>query len=283
MTRRCGQPSTPRGAVPATCATPATHASNTRVGRWMTAAGPDPSAPAARPPVRPHAIAGPAAGTASRLAGNATTGSPPNTGISTGATPNWAAAVTPKTSARNRGPGTARAIGRARRRIPADAATDSWNPSAPMSRGSTRTSTTTASDSVRMPDTSRPNVPAVVAISAMTVARNTDGSNRVISAKKNNTPATVTKRERIPMRDRTGRTTASTNATFSPDTTRRWLRPDPRNSSMVSASCARSSPRTNPRNNARWSPGSTDAPRCRVRRNSLASADNGSPRSTAST
>src|SRR5581483_2910745 len=87
-----------------------------------------PTAPAGRPAAMPHIITGPAAGTARRLAGSEATGSPPNTGTRTGATPNWAAIVTPNASASGRGPGSASAMGLASTAMPAHAPTDSRKP-----------------------------------------------------------------------------------------------------------------------------------------------------------
>ena len=85
----------------------------------------------------------------------------------------------------------------------------------------------------------------------MTEARNTDGSNRVTSAKNAITVTVATNRGRNVRRLRSGPASVRTNATFSPDTARRCVRPDPRKSSVTSAVCPRVSPSTNPRNSGR--------------------------------
>ena len=53
-------------------------------------------------------MSGPTTGATSRLAGSAASGIEPNTGMATGATPIWAADVTPRASASQRGPGQRR-------------------------------------------------------------------------------------------------------------------------------------------------------------------------------
>ena len=74
---------------------------------------------------------------------------------------------------------------------------------------------------MRMPEAGRPNDQAVTEIAAIAVARSTEGSNRVSRAKKPTSPAVAIQRQPPPSRRSTGAATASTNATFSPDTTSR--------------------------------------------------------------
>ena len=162
-----------------------------------------------------------AAGSANRLAGTDATGRPPARAITKGATATWAAKVTANGSATNRGRGRNCAKGRASITMPADAATESWNPNTPTSNGSISSTTVTASPSRRTPDEGRPSDHAVTARAAMNVARSTDGSKRVIRAKNPSSPTVNSQRNRGPSRRSAGATTAITNATFSPETTSR--------------------------------------------------------------
>src|SRR5207237_3406181 len=98
-TPTCTDPRLPSGAADDHRATPATQPINTPVGRQTARATTPPTTPAGSPAAIPHIITGPAAGTARRLAGSDATGTPPKTGTSTGATPSWAAMVTPRGSA----------------------------------------------------------------------------------------------------------------------------------------------------------------------------------------
>ena len=240
--------------------------------------------PRERPPaVRPHTMTGPAAGTASRLAGSAASGNEPNTGMRTGATPIWAAVVTPMRSAITRGPGRRSATGRASTMMPADAPTDSWKPTEVTRSGSMSRSAVTARASVRRGLMGEPTDVVTVAMRAMAVARRTDGSRRVANAKKTNSPMATPRRQRGPSRRSTGPAATRTNATFSPDTARRCERPDARKSSMTSADSARSSPKTRPVKRGCWSSGSTSAPSASRRRNPLAARAAGPPSSISRT
>src|SRR3546814_20502129 len=70
----------------------------------------------------PQAITAPATGTASRLAGIDATGIGPKVARSTGATPSWAARVTPSASRMAAGPGRTELVGGAGRTRAAPAA-----------------------------------------------------------------------------------------------------------------------------------------------------------------
>lgn len=270
-------PSSPSGAAAPCRATSSTHQSSTEVGRWSTPAIGEPTSPATRPPVRPQAMISAAAGSASRLAGTPTTGSPPDRPTSSGPTATCAARVTPNAAATGRGPGRCSPSGRASSRMPADAATESWKPKTPTSMGSTSTRTITARARVRMPDTGRPSIQAVAAIAAMAEARSTEGSKRVITPKSPTTTSVATQRHRSPSRRSSGRATTSTNATFSPETTSRCDSPAPSKSSATATDWPRSSPKTNPENSARRSAGRAAAPRSNVARTALATRYAGPP------
>ena len=233
-TATCAPPRVPSGRAEDHRATSATHATRTRVGRCASPATGPPTNPAGIPAAIPHAITGPAAGTASRLAGSVATGSRPNTGTSTGATPACAARVTPTAVAIGRGPGRARAMGRASRTIPVHAATDRRNPTDPSSSGSTSNNPAIASASRRSAVWGRPVSVAVMASAAIASARSTDGSQRVTAPNSNSTNRPAKNRARSPSRDSTGWHKASRKATFSPETTSRWVRPAPRKSSTTS-------------------------------------------------
>ena len=118
----------PSGRAAATRATRAIQRMHTREGKCSTVAAHDGRNPATQPAGRPQIITGPAAGTASRLAGSETTGMPPKMANCTGATPIWAASVTPTASASDRGPGSRSAIRPARNAIPNVAPTLSHHP-----------------------------------------------------------------------------------------------------------------------------------------------------------
>ncbi len=131
--------------------------------------------------------------------------------------------------------------------MPAAAATDSWKPATPTSSGSSRITAVTASPRTRRPEAGRPSVQAVTAIMAMAVARSTDGSNRVTAANNRSSPIVAAQRVRAPSRRANGAAAASTNATFSPDTTSRWVRPDAAKSDANTGDSPRASPSTKPR------------------------------------
>jgi len=176
-----------------------------------------------------------AAGSAATLAGSAATGRPPGSITNNGATPTWAARVTPTTAARARGRGNASASGSATTTMASDAATDNWKPKTPTRSGSATTSAVTHRARVRTPLAVRPRAHAVAATPAITVARSTDGSKRVITPKSPRTPIVSAHRPTGPHRRSRGATTANTKATFSPETTSRWPSPAPRKSSATAA------------------------------------------------
>ena len=237
---------------------------------WSTAAIGSGMTPATTPPVMPQTMIGPAAGTASRFAGSAASGIGPNVGMITGATPSWAAMVTAAGYAMARGPGSRAAIGPLSNAMPLHAPTDMRKPTDCTSIGSTSTSSVTASATSRMVETGRPITAAPIASAAIASARSTDGSHRVSSPNPSSTTRPTANRARIPSRRRSGAASTRTNATFSPLTTSRWVRPLARKLSVTSCGCSRSSPRTNPENNDRLVRGNTLAPRANVRRIELA-------------
>src|SRR5262249_37433871 len=145
----------PNGAALAQRATKANHQMRTRVGSWRTVAAVPPSTPAAMPAVKPHTITGPAAGTASRLAGTDATGRRPKAVSSKGATPTCAAIVIASGPTTNDGPGTAATILGASTTMAADAATDNWKPTLRTRNGSATRSNVTASASSRIVDVVR--------------------------------------------------------------------------------------------------------------------------------
>lgn len=244
-----------------TRATPAIHSSNSRVGRCSSHAARPPSRPAGSPPIRPHIITGPAAGPASRFAGNDATGMPPNTGSSTGATPTWAASVMPSAAGTRRRSSTGPT-----RAMPVHAPTLRRNPIDPLSIGSTSTRAVIASARMRSDAAGRPIVDATSASAAIATARRTDGSHLVRTPNARRIDTEATNRPRRARRRNSGAATAKTNATFCPETARRWLRPDARKSSISSGSCSRSSPRTSPVKSARRSSDIEFVPSTSVRR-----------------
>ena len=99
--------------------------------------------------------------------------------------------------------------------------TDSWKASTRTRNGSATSTPATAQARVRRPVSGRPRAALVTAVPAMATARSTDGSKRVSSA---NTPSRASSTTmRTPGRARTasGEASASTKATFWPDTTSR--------------------------------------------------------------
>jgi hypothetical protein len=117
--------------------------------------------------------------------------------------------------------------------MPAEAAIDSRNPVDRTSNGSISTSAVTARARCRTAGAGRPATNAVVDSAAMADARSTDGSPLVTSAKKASSPSVTTQRSPNGIRRSAGPATARTKATFSPDTARRWVSPDPRKSSAI--------------------------------------------------
>ena len=135
----------------------------------------------------------------------------------------------------------------------------------------------TASASRRRLETGRPSVEATIATPDIASARSTDGSQRVTNPKRTSTATPAASRPPRLIRPSNGDVSARTNATFCPDTTRRWVSPEARKSSTVSTDCARSSPSTKPANRARRSSGSDAAPATSVRRTPFASRLTGPP------
>src|SRR5262249_48030564 len=167
----------PSGAWAPTRATSAIQRTPSRVGKCNTGANAGTS-PATTPAGNPHIISGPATGTASRLAGTETTGSPRNALTATGATPTWAAIVTAAASASERGPGRRAARGVASTAMPAVAPTDSHQPTDHTSSGSTSIIRVAASASSRMVLAGRARKNAVAASPATAAARTTHRPDR---------------------------------------------------------------------------------------------------------
>ena len=224
------------------------------------------------PAVIPQTITAPAAGTARRLAGSEARGSGPKAASSTGATPSCAAIVTPSGSVHHGGPGSAALTTGPSAMMASEAATDSWNPSDPTRSGSMTNSSVTATASTRNRAIGRPTVSVTAAMAAIAAALDTDGSKRVMSANSATTARTSASRGHRRRRRPTGAITASTKATFSPDTARRWVRPAPRKSSVSVAGWARSSPITRPVKSDRSIGRSDAAPSDSARRMRLAKA-----------
>ena len=153
----------------ATSATAISAWSSPTVGQLQQAAGWRATAGGASPPTTPatspQIVSGAASGTATRLAGSATSGIEPNTGMSTGATPICAAAVTPSTSRIHAGPAEpgARSGGPAPRCRGSPRTTAGSRPSA-AGTGRRASSTVAASTSTRSPTVGRPRKPATSAI-----------------------------------------------------------------------------------------------------------------------
>ena len=93
-----------------------------------------------------------------------------------------------------------------------------------------------------------PSNTPVSAMVAITPARSTEGSAPVSTTKSNTVPNPSEKRQARPrpMAPANARTGASTMATFSPDTTSRWLRPVDWKARVVTGSSLDASPRTRP-------------------------------------
>jgi len=260
-------------------ATVSSQVASRRVGAWMTSDNPPspprPNAPNAEPAPSPHTVSGATAGTAARFDGMAATGTPPNAATRSGATPAWAARVTDSGSVTNGGPGSRAASRSLRRTMPAHALTESRNPRACTSNGSSSTSAVTARARCRTGGAGRPAHRPAAAIAAIAVARSTDGSKRVTNAKPTSTPMVRPNRAGRPTRRSAGLAATSTKATFWPETTSRWLRPAARKSSLTSSDCRRSSPTITPSTRARSSGRRPASPASRVRRSRFAK-ENGS-------
>ena len=152
-------------------------ASEVGVCRRREASGPRiaPIAPATSPQI----VTGTTSGAARRFAGNATNGILPKTGSNTGATPIWAAAVTARESRIGRGPGIMRERGAANNAIPAVAPAERRNPTECRRSGSSSNRAMAAMQSTRTPPIGLPRVSPARTITAIVIARRTDGSQRV--------------------------------------------------------------------------------------------------------
>jgi hypothetical protein len=276
---RWAAPSSPSGTPAAAAATVANQPKARPVGAWRTGASSG-TAPASGPATSPHTMTAPAAGPARRLAGSPTRGIPSKTATSSGATAIWAARVTAAGVRNQAGPGSRRSRRGPSTTMPAVARTDRPNPTEWTRSGSTSSKAVTARARPRPPRTGRPAVVAATATAAMAVARRTDGSKRVRRAKAPSTAKVAAKRTPSRRRRSAGPATASTNATFWPETARRWLRPEARKSSVVAGDCARSSPRRIPVSRAVRSAPRLPAPPTIARRRPFAARLNGSPAPT---
>src|SRR5581483_5769688 len=237
---------------------------STNVGIWRTRAtggATGRTTPPSTPATSPHTVSGPASGTASRLAGNETSGTDPNTGISTGATPSWAPRVAPRLSRNHAGPGRRAAHHGPATAIPRHAAHDNANPTECTRNGSATSRTATAIASGRSPATGRPRNTASNEHAAIAHARRTDGSQRVIVPNSTSTDNAEANRACRGNRRNNGPASASTNATFSPDTTRRCESPEARNCAMTGSGASRVSPTRKPATTARSTGGIGKVPR----------------------
>jgi hypothetical protein len=194
------------------------------VGAWSNAARPGhqgSTTPPATPVARPSTVSGPAIGPAIRLAGSPASGTEPNTGMRTGATPICAASVTPSGSRSQCGPGTRAVMAGTSTAMPALAPQERRKPIEWMRNGSARTSATTARARTRTPVVGRPRYNAVIEHAAIAHARSTDGSQRVMVPNTTRTARPATSWERSGRRRKSGLISANTNATLAPDTASR--------------------------------------------------------------
>lgn len=170
------------------------------------------------PATSPHTVSGPTNGAASRLAGKAMSGSVPNVVRITGATPICAAVVTPSASRNQVGPRSQPAIVPAPITMPAHAPHESRNPTECSRNGSAIKRTMAASTRTRAASAGRPMARASITSAAMTAARSTDGSQRVIVP--NNPTTAIPAAKRGPRRRRAsaGSAMANANATLAPET-----------------------------------------------------------------
>ena len=116
----------------------------------------------------------------------------------------------------------------------------------------------------------RPATTAVAASAAITDARSTEGSNRVSSANHPMRASVAAHRVGARARRSTGEAAARSSATFSPDTTLKWARPESRNASTMVGGWPRSSPMTKPRYRLRSTGSMVRAPRSSSSRTRLA-------------
>ena len=133
---------------------------------------------------------------------------------------------------------------------PAVAATDNTNPTDHVASGSTETMLITVKASARSGNTSRPIAYPTCTTPAMTAARITLDSRRVITANIATTPRAAESRHQRVKRRNIGVSAAKMSTTFCPDTARRCPSPAPRNASVIRDGWRDSSPNTNPRTRA---------------------------------
>ena len=166
-------------------------------------------------------------------------------------------------------------IGRASSAMPRLAPQDSRNPTWWSRNGSTSSSPIAASTSTRDPVVGRPSAPAIIATTAIVIARSTDGSQRVMVPKHTSTTNATTTRPRSPDRRSSGANSASTNATFSPETAVRCVSPAARNCSVSASGTPRVSPSRKPASSARSTGCRCVDPACTSPRNPLARRSRG--------
>ena len=195
-----------------------------------------------------------AAGTATRLAGRVDSATSPPLVSSTGSTATCAPIVTasrsssrPERTTRSNGTNRSRTRG-ATTSTPSVAAADSNSPSRRASSGSSSTRTRTAPASACSGWTRRPRAPATRTIEAIALARRTEGSARVSTAKSASTTTAVRRRPRAPSPTTPAASHAplTTIATLDPDTAVRWVSPVARIASSSSDGSRLVSPVTRP-------------------------------------
>jgi hypothetical protein len=135
--------------------------------------------------------------------------------------------------------------------IPAVAATESWNPIAQTSHGSSARRNSTAPARIEPVDLGRPIRTPTSVNDAITPARSTEGSAPVSTTKKATVPRPNANRGHLVSFSTMARpsTGPRTIATFSPETTRRCPRPVAWKSLANPSSSRESSPSTSPSNN----------------------------------
>ena len=138
----------------------------------------------------------------------------PNTKITAGVTPACAETVAAIKFASQRGPGTTRASGPDNKHKPAVAPTDMKYPTDHASSGSKNIVAITVIASSRSVRVGRPIEIESVATPAITAARTTLGSTRVITTNQIKIPQVTISRAVRGKRRNNGESPASTNATF---------------------------------------------------------------------
>ena len=151
------------------------------------------------------------------------------------------------------------ASGEASATIPAVAVTLNWKPTDQTSHGSSTRRPSTAPERIDAVVRGLPDSTPTSARHAITPARSTEGSAPVRIVKNATAPKpTANLGHRESLRSAVAASTgASTMATFPPDTTSRWLRPDARKSRSRPGSSCESSPRSSPKRSPASSGGNT--------------------------